>query len=227
MLPDIISEFQSAFVSGRQISDGVLVANEVVKWAELNKKRLLLFKIDFTKAYDCLNWEFLDSILQQMQFGVKWQTWMRTCLYSASVSILVNGSPTIAFTTERGLHQGDPLSPFLFIITVEVINAMMKEAIGKSVYKPFKVGNRDMEISHLQFADDALFFGDWSTGNASALLHLLKNFKAALGYKLIWQRVGLLRLAYLSRRFKDWLKNSTVMLSPYLFSTWAYLLVQV
>lgn len=56
---------------------------------------------------------------------------------------------------------------------------MTKEAIGKSTYKPFKVGNRDMEISHLQFADDALFFGDWSTGNAFVLIHLLKNFEVA------------------------------------------------
>lgn len=179
-LPDIISECQSAFVSGRQILDGVLVANEVVSWAKYNKKSLLVFKIDFAKAYDCINWNFLDSILQQMLFGEKWRGWIRSCISSPMVSILLNGSPTAEFSMERGLKQGDPLS----IIAVEAINAMMQEAKDKSIFKPFKVGKKDLEISHLQFADDAVFFGEWSTSNASNLLRLLKNFEAASGLKI-------------------------------------------
>lgn len=77
---------------------------------------------------------------------------------------------------ERGLRQGDPVSPFLFIIAAEAINVLMQEVIEKKLYKPFLVENSGMEISHLQFADDALFFREWSTRNALNLLHLLKNF---------------------------------------------------
>lgn len=96
-------------MSGRQILDGVLATNEVVKWAKKHKKRLLLFKIDFAKAFDCINLDFLDSIMQQMHFGIKWRRWIRGCISSASVSILLNGSPTLEFNMEKGLRKGDPL----------------------------------------------------------------------------------------------------------------------
>lgn len=81
---------------------------------------------------------------------------MRGCISSASVSILLNGSPTSEFNMEKGLRQEDPLPPFLFIIAAETINVLMLEAIEKNIYKPFKI--RDMKISHLQFAHYAIFF---------------------------------------------------------------------
>lgn len=130
-----------------------------MNWAEQVKEKILLFKIDFAKAYDCINWDFLDSILQQMHFGRKWRGWVRGCLSSATVSILVNGSPTPEFSMERGLRQGDPLSPFLFLIAAEALNVMMQEAIQKRLYTPLTVGNSGIVVSLLQFADDALFFG--------------------------------------------------------------------
>lgn len=73
VLPSVILDCQSAFVVGRQILDGALVANEAVCWSKKNKKRLLLFKADFAKAFGCINWDFLDSILKQMKFRVKWR----------------------------------------------------------------------------------------------------------------------------------------------------------
>lgn len=82
---------------------------------------------------------------------------------------------------ERGLRQGDPLSPFLFIIFVEALNAMMLEAREKGLFKAFMVGSENIALSHLQFADDALFLGDWSTSNISNLLHLLHCFGEASG----------------------------------------------
>lgn len=85
---------------------------------------------------------------------------------------------------EKGLRQGDPLSPFLFLIAAEAINVMMQEAIEKKLYIPFTVRNNGMVISHLQFVDDALFFGEWSTRNASTSVQLLKNFEAASGLQV-------------------------------------------
>ena len=88
---------QSAFVGGRSIQDGVLIANEIVDVWKKRRKKGLLLKLDFQKAYDCLNWNFLLSMLRLFGFDEKWISWMKTCISSAQMSVLVNGSPTKEF----------------------------------------------------------------------------------------------------------------------------------
>lgn len=76
VLPSLISENQTAFVANRQITDGILLANEVVSWAKRLRKKLLVFKVDFAKAFDCVNWGFLDSVMDQKQFSSRWRKWI-------------------------------------------------------------------------------------------------------------------------------------------------------
>lgn len=110
----VIGEEQSAYVEGRNILDGPLIINEVCSWAKRAKKKILLLKVDFEKAFDTINWNYLDSVLDQMGFRCKWRTWIKGCLNSSRASILVNGVPTEEFDISRGVRQGDPLSPFFF-----------------------------------------------------------------------------------------------------------------
>ena len=112
VLGDIVSEVQSAFIAERQILDGPFILNEVLQWCKLKKKQMLLFKVDFEKAYDSVRWDFLDEVLKKFGFGSKWCAWIQSCLRSSRGSIIINGSPTEEFQFFKGLKQGDPLSPF-------------------------------------------------------------------------------------------------------------------
>ncbi|GJR24032.1 putative RNA-directed DNA polymerase [Tanacetum coccineum] len=184
VIDSIIGPNQSAFIKGRQILDGCLIANEIIRMASLEDHKLLLFKVDFEKAFDSVNWGFLLDVMRQMGFGVKWRKWILSCLSSASISVLINGSPSSEFKMERGLRQGDPLSPLLFLLVAEALQMTVLEACGKGVYNGVSLGSSGTNVSLLQYADDALFFGEWSRLNALNLIRILKCFEKASGLKV-------------------------------------------
>ncbi|GJX30644.1 putative RNA-directed DNA polymerase [Tanacetum coccineum] len=184
VVSSVVGDVQMAYIKGRQIIDGPLMVDEIIAWAKKYKKRIMFLKVDFEKAFDSLSWSFLFSILEQMGFSSKWRTWIHSCLNSAFASVLVNGSPTKEFKIERGLRQGDPLSPFLFILAVEALNVALLEATNNNVFHGIKVGTDKIHISHLQFADDALIMGEWSRSNAKNLSRILTCFHLASGLKV-------------------------------------------
>ncbi|KAM2902960.1 hypothetical protein COP2_002826 [Malus domestica] len=106
VLGSTISPNQGAFVKDRQILDAVLIANEVVEEVRQKKEDGLVLKIDFEKAYDHVEWRFLDEVLQRKSFGNKWRKWMQGCLSSANFSVLINRRPRGKFQASRGLRQG-------------------------------------------------------------------------------------------------------------------------
>ncbi|GJT80737.1 cysteine-rich receptor-like protein kinase [Tanacetum coccineum] len=176
VIASVISPNQLAFIAGRQILDGCLIANEIIRMPLIEDLKLLLFKVDFEKAFDSVNWNFLLDIMRQMGFSIKWRKWMFVCLSSASISVMVNGSPSKEFKLKRGLRQGDPLSPFLFLIVAEALQITILEACDKDLYKGVSLVESGSNLSLLQYADDALFFGEWSRVNASLLIHILECF---------------------------------------------------
>ncbi|KAJ9550970.1 LOW QUALITY PROTEIN: hypothetical protein OSB04_015015 [Centaurea solstitialis] len=184
VLDSVISNSQTAFIKGRSILDGPLMVNELINWAKKKKKKLLIFKVDFAKAFDTLNWNYLDNVLMQMGFGQKWREWMKGCTRTAKVSVLINGSPTKEFSLGKGVRQGDPLAPFLFILAAEGLTVAMKEAQRSNLFKGIRIGNSIDELSIFQFADDAIFVGEWDKDNAMNLICILKCFEVCSGLKI-------------------------------------------
>ncbi|GJX02447.1 putative RNA-directed DNA polymerase [Tanacetum coccineum] len=135
--------------------------------------------------FDSINWNFIHDIMGQMGFGVKWRDWIFGCLRSGYSSILINGSPSKEFKFSKGLRQGDPLSPFLFIIAMEALHIALMEAREKGrSFKALHVEKFMAEISHLQYADDALLVGEWSEINITNLIRILRCFQVSSGLKV-------------------------------------------
>jgi len=160
VIGSIISDSQSAFIRGRQILDGILVANEIGDETHQCRKELILFKVDFEKAYDSIDWSYLDEVMLKMGFPTLRRKWIKECIGTATTSVLVNGSPTNEFSLRRGLRQGDPLSPFLFLLATKGFHVLMKSLSANNHFTGYRVGSGDATvISHLQFADDTLILG--------------------------------------------------------------------
>ena len=152
MINETISLSQGAFVEGRQILD------EVVHEKKRSGEEGVVFKNDFEKAYDHVDWGFLDHVLIRKGFSAKWRSWMKGCLSSMSFFVLVNGIAKGWIKATRGLRQGDPLSPFLFTTVVDALSRMMIRAKERGLFEGFTVGRDGSRVSLLQFADDTIFF---------------------------------------------------------------------
>ncbi|GKD78976.1 RNA-directed DNA polymerase, eukaryota [Tanacetum coccineum] len=153
VISDLISDVQSAFLPNRQILDGPFIINEILARCKAKKQQAMIFKVDFAKAYDSIRWDFLDDVLASFGFGSKWRSWIRGSLSSGRASILVNGSPTTEFHLHRGLKQGDPLAPFLFLLIMEALHLSFSRAVEAGIFTGIKI-DPTITLSHLFYADD-------------------------------------------------------------------------
>ncbi|XP_022041786.1 uncharacterized mitochondrial protein AtMg01250-like [Helianthus annuus] len=154
-----------------------------MEWLKKRNRKAFLLKIDFEKAYDNVNWNFLISIMEQMGFPSTWCNWIKGILISSRAAVLVNGSPTFEFKIEKGLRQGDPLSPFLFLIVMEALSWMLKKAKAIGELKGINFTDDEADITHLFYADDALILGEWSRENLQSTARILRVFYLCSGVR--------------------------------------------
>jgi ribonuclease HI len=183
ILPKVISQNQSAFLPDRLITDNTLVAYEVFHYFKhtSSKKGYVGIKTDMAKAYDRVEWPFLSTTLNAFGFPQKLINTIIKCVSIVQLSILINGNPSLPFSPQRGLRQGDPLSPYLFIICADVLSGLLSQAhLGKHIHG-VKIAPSAPEITHLLFADDSLFFCRADKEEARYIKHIIQTYQEASG----------------------------------------------
>lgn len=143
-----------------------------------------MLKIGFFKAFDCVSWEFLDTMLSQFGFGSKWRSWLKTCWSTSSFSILLNGSPGKTFKSSRGLQQGHPLSPMVFVLAIEILTQMFLKVEEGEFFNGFQVSELSDRFPILQFADDTLLMLGGSLKKAKVVRNILVWFEACSGLRV-------------------------------------------
>ncbi|KAJ9536699.1 hypothetical protein OSB04_un000084 [Centaurea solstitialis] len=181
-LDGLISRSQSAFIPGRRIVDNILMAHELVVGYHLQAgPPRCAFKIDIRKAYDMIDWRFLFNMLTGVGFHPALVRWIKEMVSTTSYSIALNGETHGFFKGERGIRQGDPLSPYLFTVVMEGFTMIFKECIREATAFGYHPGCADLEITHLCFADDLFVFTSGDVGSVDILKQALHLFSAKSG----------------------------------------------
>jgi hypothetical protein len=210
ILPDIISPNQSAFVPGRIISDNILLAYELTHFLQRRRSGAVGYatlKLDISKAYDRVEWKFLQDMMVKMGFNRGWVKLIMKCITTVRYQIKVNGEATDVITPLRGLRQGDPLSPYLFLICVEGFSAMLYDADMNGRLKGIKICRAAPSVNHLLFADDSLLLLEANTSNAQEVKRILEKYEACSGQMVNKEKSTILFSKNTKNRCKDEMKG--------------------
>lgn len=172
--------------------ESVVVAHEIVHSIHKENKKGIVLKLDYEKAYDRVDLDFLIEILDSRGFCPTWISWIQKLSRGGSVGVTLNGEDSRFFTTGKGLRQGDPISPILFNLVGDVLTKMLEKAAEKNLIKGLLTDIRDKGITSLQYADDTILFSDIEDSH-------LKNLKGTLAW---FEHISGMRINFHKSRMK-------------------------
>jgi hypothetical protein len=179
-LDTLISRAQSAFIRGRSIHDNFLYTRNLIRDLYRAKQSSIFLKLDLAKAFDSVRWDYLMEVLTAMGFGfTRWRAWVTTLLATATSAVFLNGDRGDWFKHRRGLRHGDPLSPLLFIIAMELLQRMLDQATSAGLLSPIQHKTAKLRIS--LYADDAAIFLNPIKEEVATVFDILSTFGHASG----------------------------------------------
>ena len=180
-LQQMVCPIQSAFIKGRFIQDNFMLVQQTARLLHQQKQPRILLKLDISKAFDSVSWPFLLEVLQQLGFGQLWRDIISGLLSSSSTQVLLNGVPGDLIHHRRGLRQGDPLSPMLFILIMDVLGHMITKATSEGLLLP--LSSRGLQHRISMYADDVALFLRPESGDITTTMDILNMFGEASGLK--------------------------------------------
>jgi hypothetical protein len=160
-------------------------------------------KLDISKAYDRIDWDYLRGIMTKMGFSTRWVSWIMMCVESVDYNVIVNDRLVGPITPSRGLRQGDPLSPYLFILCAEGLSALIRHAEARGDIHGVKICRNAPIVSHLLFADDSFLFFRANVDEALVMKNILSTYELASGQTINFQKSGIFCSRNVSQPVRD------------------------
>ncbi|KAK9904390.1 hypothetical protein M0R45_000756 [Rubus argutus] len=190
LMQQLISPNQVSYVFGRHISDNIMIAQELLfKFRNsFGQKGFFALKVDLSKAYHRLSWQFIQSVLYEALFPDSLVKLIMSCITSTSFQISFNGQLTDSFKAQRGIRQGDPLSPYIFVLCMEKLSHLIQIAVDIGEWKAVRASQSGPKVSHLFFADDLMLFAEASQEQADTLKQCLDVFCSLSGQSVSYDK---------------------------------------
>ena len=194
LLAKMIPDSQSAFLLGRLITDNILVAFETLHFLKRKtqgKLGYMALKLDMSKAYDRVEWVFLERIMRHLGIEERLIKIIMACVQSVAYAVLLNGQPVGNIKPTKGLRQGDPLSPYLFLLCAMGLQSLIHQAEMDGHIRGVAICRNGHKVSHLFFADDSVLFCRATKAECNKILEILEVYEKGSGQKINKEKTNL------------------------------------
>jgi hypothetical protein len=190
----VVSPHQTGFIPGRSIHENIVVAQEMAHSMRKMTGRVGYFaiKVDLSKAYDRLNWDFIHHTLVEVGYPREWIDVVRVAVTSVRTNVKWNGVRADYFQPKQGIRQGDPISPYLFVLCMDKLSHLISQAVQEGEWKPMRAGRNGPLISHLMFADDLILFAEANMDQLNVVLKIIHQFCQMSGQQILQEKTSIM-----------------------------------
>jgi hypothetical protein len=190
----VVSPHQTGFIPGRSIHENIVVAQEMSHSMSkmTGKVGYFAIKVDLSKAYDRLNWNFIAHILMEVGYPTEWIEVVMTAVTSVHTNVKWNGVRAEYFQPQRGIRQGDPISPYLFVLCMDKLSHLITQGVQEGEWQPMRAGRNGPLISHLMFADDLVLFAEANIHQLETVLKIIGQFCQMSGQQISQEKTSIM-----------------------------------